>query len=256
MIIDKVLQAADPYLKDRVITDAVFGISLIGVEFDNGHYGLSYMLRESLPAGCSVFGFGQEIIGMNAADAAVWAKTGENDAKKGAGIAVLTAASRALDIPDEPDTLFFGLDIQPEDTVGLIGWIPPVGQKLKEHGCRLIAFDEGISLRGGNPDIYPMEKQAELLPQCDVLIATGTTVTNGTIEGILPLTEQARDIVLVGSSVPMFSEAFEGTNISVLAGSWWDLEAKEEVFRRIRLAGGIRHVGFAMQKKSAVVKRP
>ena len=65
MLIEKVFQAAEPILKDRVVTDAVLGLSLTGIELDGTDIGLSYVLRERLPAGCSIFGFAQHIIGQS-----------------------------------------------------------------------------------------------------------------------------------------------------------------------------------------------
>ena len=52
MLIEKVFQAAEPILKDRVVTDAVLGLSLTGIELDGTDIGLSYVLRERLPIFC------------------------------------------------------------------------------------------------------------------------------------------------------------------------------------------------------------
>jgi len=40
MLIEKVFQAAEPLLKDRVVTDAVLGLSLTAVELDGTDIGL------------------------------------------------------------------------------------------------------------------------------------------------------------------------------------------------------------------------
>ena len=101
MLIDLVLKEAKPYLSGRKIEDAVIGLSLIGVELDNNDIGLAYTLREHLPPGCSVFGFAQEIIGANAYEIAQLARMGSDDAQRGVGMAVITAGSRQLDLPDE-----------------------------------------------------------------------------------------------------------------------------------------------------------
>lgn len=69
MLIEKVFQAAEPLLKDRVVTDAVLGLSLTAIELDGKDIGLSYILRDRLPAG-SAFGFAQHIIGQPALEVA------------------------------------------------------------------------------------------------------------------------------------------------------------------------------------------
>ncbi|MFZ2331231.1 MAG: DUF364 domain-containing protein [Atribacterota bacterium] len=258
MLINNVLAEAKPYLIKSKIKDAVLGISLIGIELDNKDIGLAYMLREHLPAGCSVFGFGQELIGTNAYKVAQLAQNGSDDAQRGVGIAVLTAGSRQLALPDEDkNEPFFGLEINSYDVVGMIGYIPPVAKRFAEKVKDLIVFDEDISRCGGESIecIKPMAKQEELLPNCDVVIITGTTFINHTIDKLLDVCSNAREIVLVGASTPMYPKAFLGTNVSVLAGSWWNNRFKADLFKKISLSGGIHHIQNYMIKKAVMVKR-
>ena len=255
MITDKILTAARPYLEGRTVKDAVIGLSLIGIELDNEDVGVSYMLREDLPAGCSVFGFAQKIIGENAFEVAKLVKDGKDDAQRGVGCAVLTAASRQLNLVDvDAPGSTFGVEFLPTDTVGMIGYIKPVAKKLSTEVNKLIVFDSGVMKSGEKADcIYEMEEQPVLLPECDIVLITGTTVINGTIDELLKMCSKAREIIMVGSSVPMYPEAFKDTNITVLAGSWWDNTHKEEMFKLISLAGGISHLNKFMIKKAVRV---
>lgn len=257
MIIDRVLEAARPYLEKRTVRDAVLGLSLIGIELDNGDIGLSYMLREDLPSGCSVFGFAQEIIGANAYEVARLVKEGTDDAQRGVGSAVLAAASRQQDLVDVDDaSSTFGVDVLATDTVGMIGYIKPIAERLSARAKNLIVFDSGVSKSGEKVDcVYEMDDQPSLLPTCDVVLITGTTVINGSIDGLLKLCSNAREIVMVGSSVPMYPEAFKDTNVTVLAGAWWDNQNKEEVFKLISLACGISHINKSMIKKAIRVTK-
>ncbi|MFA5528755.1 MAG: DUF364 domain-containing protein [Peptostreptococcales bacterium] len=255
MIIDNVLDTARPYLENRTITDAVIGLSLIGIELDNGNVGLSYMLREDLPSGCSTFGFAQELIGMKALDGAILVKEGKNDAEKGVGLAILNAASRQQKLIDiENHELFFGIDFLPSDIVGMIGLIAPVAERLAKKVKKLIIFDKAISDKDDNSNqVYKMEEQSKLLPECDIVLLSGTTVINNTIDGLLKMCSHAREIVMVGSSTPMYPEAFKNTGVTVLAGAWWNQEHKEELFKKISLSGGISHVQKSMIKKAVHV---
>lgn len=256
MIIDKVLEAAAPYLEGRTVKDFIIGLALIAVELDNGDIGVSYTLRENLPPGCSAFSFGHNIIGKDAAEVAALAKHGTDDAQRAVGIATLAAASRSQDLKDI-DTLksSFGIEILPTDTVGMIGFIPPVAGMFSKQAKKLIVFDIAVSQYGEEiENVHPMKDQAELLPECDVVILTGTTMINQTIDGLLEMCSNARDIVMVGSSTPMFPEAFKDTNIRVLAGSWWDSNNREELFKSISIGGGIHHLSGTMIKKSIAVK--
>lgn len=257
MLIDSILKEARLYLVERKIKDAVLGLSLIGIELDNNDIGLAYMLRSHLPPGCSVFGFAQEIIGANAYEIAQLASSGTDDAQRGVGVAVLTAGTRQLALQnDDNSEVYFGLEVRPTDVVGMVGWIPPVAAKFAEKAKQLYVFDEGVSLSNEKGPAYmkPMEEQDELLPQCDLAIITGSTFINHSIDHLLEVSAKAREIVLVGSSTPMYPEAFAQTKVSVLAGSWWDSHQKESLFKKISLSGGIHHVQPAMLKMSVRIK--
>jgi len=257
MLIEKVFQAAEPLLRDRVVTDAVLGLSLTAVELDGRDIGLSYILRDRLPAGCSAFGFAQHIIGLPALDVARLALEGRDDAQRGVGMAVITGATRALNLPDEPAAPTpFGLQVRPADRVGMIGYIPPVAEQLTQMGARVTIFDKGLTVSGGEgaAQVLDMSRQPEILPQCDLMIITGTTLINGSIDNLLDLCQKAREIVLVGSSTPMLAEAFRGTRVTALAGSWWDHALKDEMFKKLSLSCGISHLKKMMIKKLVQVE--
>lgn len=256
MIIDKVLEAAAPYLEGRTIKDLVIGLALIGVELDNENIGLSYTLTEHLPPGCSAFSFAQDIMGKDAIEIANLAKYGTDDAQRGVGIAVLTAASRSQDLIDvKTFESSFGVEVLPTDTVGMIGFIPPIADMFSEKAENLIVFDMAVSEFGEEvKNVYPMNDQSKLLPKCDIVMLTGTTVINQTIEDLLKMCSNAREIIMIGSSTPMFPEAFKDTKIKVLAGSWWSNDNKEELFKLISIGGGISHLSKFMIKKAVAVK--
>jgi uncharacterized protein (DUF4213/DUF364 family) len=252
MLIEKVFQAAEPLLKDRVVSDAVLGLSLTAVELDERDIGLSYVLRERLPSGCSIFGFAQHIIGQPALDVARLVLEGRDDAQRGVGMAVITAATRALNLPDEPTTPTpFGLQVRAADKVGMIGYIPPVVEQLTRLKAQVTIFDKGLTVSGGDgaARVVAMSQQPEILPQCDLMIITGTTLINGSLDHLLELCQNAREIVLVGSSTPMVAEAFRGSGVTALAGSWWDAAFKAQLFKILSLSGGISHLKKMMIKK-------
>ncbi len=257
MLIEKVFQAAEPLLKDRVVTDAVLGLSLTAIELDGKDIGLSYILRDRLPAGCSAFGFAQHIIGQPALEVARLVLEGRDDAQRGVGMAVITAATRALDLPDEPTAATpFGLQVRPADKVGMIGYIPPVAEQLANLKAQVYIFDKGLTLNGGEgaAEVMEMSRQPEILPLCDLMIISGTTLINGSIDHLLDLCRKAREIILVGSSTPMLTEAFRGTAVTALAGSWWDAAYKAEMFKKLSLSCGISHLKKMMIKKLVKVE--
>lgn len=238
-----ILDAATPYLHGRTLKDLVVGISLVACELDDGSVGVSYVLRNGLPPECGAFGFARELIGESAENVARLYTDGNDNLQRSIGDCVLVAASQQLDgIADDSNNSFFGINPCSSDTVGMIGLITPVAKALKNEVGNLIVFDEGISTYYGTDNVYPMCRQEELLPQCNKVIITGSSTINGSINGLLSMCSYAKEIVIVGSSTPMFASGWKGTGVTALAGSWWRNDCKDAIFREISLAGGIMHV--------------
>lgn len=254
MIMKTVLAAAEPYLSGKSVRDLVIGVSLIGCQLDNGDVGVSYVLRDGLPNGCSAFPYVQEVIGKSASEIAGWILTGHDNLQRAIAASVLSAASCGQDIPDDnKDGMPFGIQVKPEDTVGMVGMIGPVARQLSNMVKELIIFDEGISLRGGDSMIHPMEEQPKLMPTCDVVIISGTTTINNSIDPLLDMCGKAREIIMVGPSTPMFPKGWHGSRVTRLAGSWWEREHKEEIFKSISLACGVSYLQKFMRKKVAAI---
>lgn len=252
MLMEKVVAAAQPVLKGKTIKDIVVGISLIGVELSDGTVGVAYVLRDGLPSGCSVFKYVMDICGKPAEEVADWIITGDENIKRAIAAAVLSAAANDLELADDDTEMPFGMELGPDDTVGMIGYIRPIAQIVQKH-CRLIAFDEGLSLHGETEVVYPMDRQPELMPQCDVVILSGTTTINGSIDGLLEMCRDARQIIMFGPSTPMYAEGWKGTGITNLAGAVWDNSKKDEIFRAIAFASGVSELGKYMIKKNVIV---
>ena len=148
----------------------------------------------------------------------------------------------------------FGLEITKDDTVGMAGYIPPVADPIIDRCGKMIIFDEGLSRMGGNVLLSDMSDQPRLLPQCSVVLMSGSAAANGTLDGLLELCQNAREVVLLGSSTPMFPKGYAGTPVTRLAGSVWRNDRKEELFRAVSLAGGIMMTRRFMRKKLALVR--
>ena len=251
----RILEAAKPYLENLTVKDLVVGISLIAVQLSNEAVGVSYVLRYGLPPECAAFGYARNAIGMSAWDVAKWSVEGKDNVGRSIGGAVLSAASQQLDIADDTDELCrYGMEITPEDTVGMIGFIKPVAKTLASQVKKLYVFDEGVSLYEGTVHVCGMDQQPVLLPECTKMIITGSSTINGSIDGLLEMCANAKQIAIVGSSTPRVPEGWKDTNVTSLAGSWWPKERKEEIFRTISQGGGIAQLRSIIQHKIAFVK--
>lgn len=240
MLQEKILEAARPYLEGRVVTDLVLGIALIGAQLDGENVGVSYMLRDSLPSGCGSFSFARQALGKDAYEVARLLVDGTDDAQRGLGAAVLNAASHSVPLMFCADDAAapFGVAIHPGDKLALVGYMAPVARQFEGKVAETVIFDKGREL-AGHADVTPCALQAETLPTCDIVVSSGTSVVNRTVENLLAMCPNAREFVLTGTSTPMFPTAYRGTCVTSLAGTAWRQDAKDEIFRTIALGGGI-----------------
>lgn len=240
MLQEKTLEAARPYLEGRTVSDLVLGIALIGAELDGKNVGVSYMLRDSLPSGCGSFGFARQAIGKDAYEVASLLVDGKDDAQRGLAAAVLSAACHAapLEFCEGGGETPFGVTIRPGDKLALIGYMAPVAKQFAGKVAETVIFDKGREL-AGHDDITPCALQKDILPTCDIVVVSGTSVVNRTVEDLLAMCPGAREFVLTGTSTPMFPAAYAGSGVTSLAGTTWKQDAKDEIFRTISLGGGI-----------------
>ncbi|RLG59076.1 hypothetical protein DRN86_04820 [Candidatus Geothermarchaeota archaeon] len=57
-----------------------------------------------------------------------------------------------------------------------------------------------------------------MLPKADVVIISGTTVVNKTVDHLLELSKGARDIALVGPTTPLAPDVFSKHGVTILSG--------------------------------------
>lgn len=218
MLLERLYEAAVPRLADKRVQEVRIGNQLVGVLLDSGELGAAYALPGERRIVEPVFPDPAPFIGMPAADLA--ARLLEPDlVSRALGLAVCNAVaqsdpSRCLEDPDVATTV----PVRPTDTVGLIGLIHSMHRRLAGWAAHLIVFDRSLE---GEPGIRPVEQQPELLPLCDVVFVTGSAVTNGTLEAVLPWCTKAREVVVIGPSTPLYPEVFADTGVTVIAGATW-----------------------------------
>ncbi len=238
-LMEKVLQEAYPHLQGLTVVDGVIGISFVGVQLSNGRSHFVYLMREAIPSGDMIFSYGRQMIGMDAWEVAEWALTGAEDLQRGLGIAALNAASPYYTASNERTSKDFYANIHADDTLGLIGYMPPVFQQLGDRVKHIYCFDRAIDMQGTveGAVVYPVSRQPELLPLCDKVIITGTTMINHTTEHILSMCTKATDIVLSGFSLPYYPDAYRDSGLTAL-GTLSFNDKSHELMKPISLGAG------------------
>ena len=96
-----------------------------------------------------------------------------------------------------------GLDFTGK-TVGVIGHLKQVKLRHGKEAKKIYIFE----LDPKDEDDLPFEKEAEMLPECDIVIITGSALVNRTLEDVISWCPDAYKI-LAGPSVPKSKILFD-----------------------------------------------
>lgn len=254
MILERVCDSAQPALAGRKVREVRVGLELMAVELDDGSIGVTYVLRKETVHACMAVPQAGSLVGMDAKEMAAWALQGGSVITAAMGLAVLNCVAgfdklERIENPGGADAVF-SAEIHPGDTVGIVGHIGPVISRVKGKVRRLIIFE-----RGEGHAVHPESDQPELLPECDVVFITSSSLINGTLENLLPYCTKARDVVMVGSSTPLYPEAFCGSNVTVLSGTRWPAKNRDAILANIAQCGGMKQLIRYGEKLSVRVPR-
>jgi len=130
------------------------------------------------------------------------------------GIATVNALSQIV-LEAHPDryaleerNLIDVLEVGQEEVVVLVGLIKPFVPVFKAKAKQLYILERRAPRERG---ILPDTACEEVIPEADVVVITGSTLANGTIDRLLELAENARMVALVGPTVsclpdPLFNK--------------------------------------------------
>lgn len=144
---------------------------------------------------------------------------------------VAVACANALEPGGEgrPGHFLDVLDLGPDDTLGMIGNFIPLLDRLRARVGALHVFEQ---IEEETDGILPARLEPELLPRCSVVVISGTTLVNHTLDRLLGWCGGAREVVLAGPSTILFPEAYRGTPVTWIAGA--RVRSPREVLTRIR----------------------
>jgi len=105
---------------------------------------------------------------------------------------------------------FDATDFNDGDRVVLVGAFIPFLKELKRrHQPYLVLEQNPAALKPEEMPFYrPADLAPEIVPAADVLLITGATLLNDTLEGLLALAQPTARITIVGPTVGMLPDAF------------------------------------------------
>jgi uncharacterized protein (DUF4213/DUF364 family) len=215
------------------IERVVLGLFFTGVKLSNGFGGLCFTPVKAIPeavccpSSARAMPASGKLKGKKATQIIDEMQSG-NPLKKTMGIAVMNALSAACWDERPPVTyeIRTGVDAfdevaVPEDGyVVVVGALIPIIRVLKQRGQPFGILElDPMALKPDEMKYYvPHQLAPEKVSQADLLVITGTTLINDTIEGLLEMRKPGATVIVVGPTASMLPEAFFRRGVSVLGG--------------------------------------
>jgi uncharacterized protein (DUF4213/DUF364 family) len=145
-------------------------------------------------------------------------------------------------------------NIRASDHVVVVGAFVPFLKSLKRARQRFTVLE--INPETLKPDelqyFQPADQAAKVLPSADVVLITGTTLVNDTLDELLRACRPTARVVVVGPTVSLLPTAFLRRGVDVLGGI---RVTAPDAFLDVLIEGGSGHHFFGRSAEKVVLKR-
>ena len=208
------------------------GVFYTGVVLSSGQAGMSYTPVQEIPeAVCCPRSHAKmpaagELLNKEITELMDYALD-DNALKAAVGMATLNALSAVLLANDDcrykPSAYGNALDlieITSADTVAMVGAFPPFIKRIQEITKNLFVIDKNPKVvgKGDTIKIESADRLEEIIPQANILVITGVTLVNHTLEPILDLAKKAKEVVVVGPTASIYPEPLFKRGVTVMGG--------------------------------------
>ncbi|HUC12112.1 MAG TPA: DUF364 domain-containing protein [Stellaceae bacterium] len=220
-----------PDLDDITIERVVVGLFFTGVKLDNGIAGACATPIKTIPeavccpSSAMAMPFPGKLRGRRAADLAREALSGHG-IRRAVGIATVNALAEhcwrrrphpLVELRQNVDA-FDATEIHDGDQVVVVGAFVPFLKELKRRRQSFLVLEQDpATLKADElPFFRPAEAAPDIVPHADVLLITGSTLVNATLEDLLALARPEARITIVGPTVGMLPDAFLARGADIL----------------------------------------
>ncbi|MBN2320541.1 MAG: DUF364 domain-containing protein [Acidobacteria bacterium] len=228
--------------------DIRIGLGYTAVLLEDGRCGVAYTLHEQEYESCCVVPEAGKLTGRDVSELISWIKKPDETACA-VGLAAVNAILPPPDEAVESDISEL-LPVSEDDSVGMIGYFGPLVKPLKERVRAMHIFERRSKPGYG---ILPESAAKDILPECQVVVMTATAILNHTMDGLLDLCKNAREIAILGPSTPFIPEVFLRHGVTMLSGI--KVEDTGRILQIVSQGGGTRQFGRAVRKLSLRIKK-
>ncbi|MBV9375733.1 MAG: DUF364 domain-containing protein [Alphaproteobacteria bacterium] len=210
-------------LDGMTVERAVVGLFFTGVKLNNGLAGACATPIKTIPeavccpSSAMAMPFPRKLRGRPALDLAQEA-LGEHGIRRAVGIAAMNALADACwrRRPHPEAELRLGVDafdaseMRLGDKVVVVGAFVPFLRELKRRRQPFLVLEQDpATLKPEElPFFRPADQARSVVPEADVVLITGTTLINDTLEGLLGAAKPSARVTMVGPTVSLLPDAF------------------------------------------------
>lgn len=228
--------------KGALVVDYVMGVGMCGVALEDGRAGVSYTDRKSIPWGCSLY----DELPKTGTDVGEFIKLFDSSDVLLNALGTSAINACVNDGNYESGDVMEAVSLSEDDVMGMIGYFDPMVMKIKKQVKALYIFEKEKTLTTWPQKVLSPDEIPQMLPKCNVLLISATTVMNKTFDDILKYANTKR-IILLGPSTPMLPEAFP--EVKVFGGTTVNVEA----LKTIAHGGGTRNLYKAHVGKKVIL---
>src|ERR1700723_1240526 len=220
-------------LDDIRIERAVIGVFFTGIKLSTGHAGACATPIKTIPeavccpSSAMAMPFPGKLKGKPARDVIKEAFS-DHGIRRGVGIAAVNALADLCweRRPHPLVELLRGIDafdansFAPHDQTVVVGAFVPFLKELKRRKQPFLVLEKDPDTLKAEemPFFRPAETAREVVPQADVLLVTGTTLLNDTLEDLLSWARPDARVTVVGPTVGLRPDAFLQRGADILGG--------------------------------------
>jgi len=253
-------------LEEIWIDDLVIGIFFTGVKLSTGHAGVAFTPIGEIPEAvcCPTTAARMPQAGAlegRSVSEIIQYSLDSNVVKSAIGVATLNAVSQLIlesTNGEEYEMIrdrdgFNLLNIQPHETVSLIGAFGPYIKRLKMMGNSFFIIEKNSqTLRLDEMKHFKPESETrDALEKSGVAILTGTSIVNHTIDQILSLLRNGTRTAIIGPTASMIPDAFFKRGVHVMAGT--EIQKPDLMVKILKQGGSGYHLMKDCGQKIAFV---
>jgi len=266
--IDLVIEKSPTPPQELVVDDLVIGIFFTGIKLSTGHAGAAFTPIGEIPeAVCCPTTAARmpqagDLEGKPVSEILKYALD-TNVLKSAIGVAAANAISQLI-IESESENEyqivrdrdgFDLLEIEPGETVSLIGAFGPYIRRLKMMGNPFFIVEKNPqTLRLDEMKYFKSQTEmATALKESDVVIITGTAIVNHTIDHILSYISDRQRTAIIGPTASMIPDTFFKRGVNVMAGV--RMLNPDGMIKILKQGGSAYHLLRGCAEKIAFIRR-